>query len=127
MTVRRLKIWLIVVKNQGVSFMKKDYVLLQEIVNSNLRDYGLDEIHFEKYEGTTYSIFAFPKSYLLNIENNKDFLYESYYKILDRIIDQASFVNLYQQLESGRVSRLTILKSLSDSKERAIKKTKLID
>ncbi|WP_373740492.1 hypothetical protein [Neisseria sp.] len=106
--------------------MKEQYLALTEIVNRNLKTHNLDEIIFERFEGMSFNIFAYPKQILLDIQDDETFLREAYYKILDREIDKPAFNNLSSQLKEKKINKAQILDILYSSRERAIKKTQLV-
>ncbi|MGR5220939.1 DUF4214 domain-containing protein [Vibrio parahaemolyticus] len=107
-------------KNNG------SYDSLTEFVNSNLASNGLNTLIFERNENLTFSIYNFPCSKLLSIQNDVEFLYEAYYKILDRTIDEASLIHLSSKLKSKQITKKSVINSLFNSSERKVKKT-LID
>ncbi len=100
---------------------KQTYENLIEIVKKNSKE----KLEFERSEGIEYSIFNYPVSKLLGLENHRDFIKESYYKVLDRPVDEQNLEILFLQLDSGGVSREIILNSLIDSTEAKGKKTKI--
>ena len=106
--------------------MDKEYELLTNLVNDNLRKNDCKEIIFENYEIIDFNIYKFPISLLLKIDDNKQFIYEAYYKILDRIVDDESFNRLLNQLNNNKISKEKIIRNLFNSEERRAKQTNII-
>ena len=102
---------------------KNRYDKLTSIVNNNLAEHNINSIVFENYENLHISIYNYPLSKLLNIAEDKEFLYECYYKILDRMIDNNNLNHLLLELENGNVSRETIINNIFNSPERKKKNT----
>ena len=101
------------------------YDSLTEFVNSNLASNGLNTLIFERNENLTFSIYNFPYSKLLSIQNDVEFLYEAYYKILDRIVDETSLIHLSSKLRAKQITKKIVINSLFNSSERKIKKTSI--
>ncbi len=104
----------------------KEYFALTDFVNQQLSKEGIEEIVFESHEAIYEDILEFPINKLLDIKDDRQFLYEAYYKILDRIIDDKSFVHYSSQLENNHVTRKKLIKILFASDERKIKQTNII-
>jgi hypothetical protein len=96
------------------------------LVNKNFSKNNLDEIVFESFETIDETILAFPIEIILNIESDKQFIYEVYYKILDRIIDKKSYKYYYNQLQNENITREDLINIIFDSNERKIKQTNII-
>jgi len=103
--------------------VSSEYIKLTKLVNNNLRNSSLDAIIFELEENLNESIYNFSYRRLVSIEDNEQFLYEAYYKILDRVIDMPSYEKLYSQIENHKISKEKIIKNLINSEEAKIKKT----
>lgn len=106
---------------------KEQYEKLTNIVNQNLLADNKEMITFETYENINFNIYEFPLERLLAISDNKQFLYEACYKILDRIIDINSYNNFIEALNSGSATKASIINNLCNSKECKRKKTKIIN
>jgi hypothetical protein len=103
-----------------------EYIKLTSIVNQNLVDNNLDEIVFESFDATSKNILAFPIEALLNIESDEQFLYEVYYKMLDRIIDEKSYKYYHNQLKYKKITRNDLINVIFNSDERKIKQTNIL-
>ncbi len=102
-----------------------EYEKLIKIINHNFKENGLRTLVFESYTNLEETIYDFPSQKLLCIKDNTKFLYEAYYKILDRVIDDRSYLILMKQLEENRISKLKIIENLCNSEECKIKKTSI--
>lgn len=105
--------------------MEKIYKKLTELVKDNIVGNENELISFELASGLKYSIFDYPVETLLSIEKNEDFIYECYFKLLDRSVDLSNFTNLLNALNNDRITREDILKNIYDSRERANINTQL--
>ena len=103
-----------------------EYHALTEFVNTNLKQHGRQKIVFETAENISENIFQFPITKLLAIPTDSDFVYEIYYKILDRMIDEHTKKYFLTLLKYKTLSREDMIKDLVKSEERKRKKTKLI-
>lgn len=103
-----------------------EYQALTTLVNKNLNTNGQKSIVFETIENISENIFAFPVSKLLSISSNADFIYEIYYKILDRMIDEHTFRYFLTLLKYNLLSREDLIKDIIKSEECKKKKTKII-
>ena len=106
-----------------MSESKNRYNRLTSIVNKNLSEENMEEIIFENYDNLDISIYDYPLSKLLKIDDNREFLYECYYKMLDRIIDNNNLNHLLIKLENREVSREVIIQNMFKSPERKNKNT----
>lgn len=105
--------------------IERQYGFLVSIVNDNLKNKEIHQLVFEKYDGLYEDIFNFPIKKLLNVEDNSSFIYEAYYKILDRVVDKDSYHRFLGLLNDKKVTKDQIISTLSNSKERMLKKTNL--
>jgi len=102
------------------------YEKLCEITNENFNSYNQNEnIHFETAMGLDFSIFNYPENKLLEIEETETFIYECFYKILDRVVDDENFIKYKNLLNSGQLSKKGLIKEISNSGECQIKMTGL--
>jgi|GEM_PF-2999559 len=102
------------------------YKKLCQLTQDNLHQHNNStEIHFERAEGLSESIFFYPRNKLLEIENDEEFIRECFYKILDRPVDDAAFNSLRSALKRKRFSRQELIQTIYDSEERVKKQTKL--
>jgi len=106
-----------------MSEAKNRYNRLTSIVNKNLSQQNMEEIFFENYDNLDISIYDYPLSRLLSIDNDREFLYECYYKMLDRMIDNNNLNHLLVKLGNGSVSREVIIQNIFKSPERKNKNT----
>ncbi|SHO80459.1 hypothetical protein MNB_SV-15-1327 [hydrothermal vent metagenome] len=106
-----------------MSEAKERYNRLISIVNSNLSNHNINNITFENYDNLDISIYNYPLSKLLSIDDDKEFLYEVFYKILDRIIDKNTLNHLLLKLKNREIKREKIIKNIFNSQERIIKNT----
>ncbi|WKT00463.1 cytochrome P450 [Gallibacterium salpingitidis] len=104
----------------------EEYDKLIKIVNDNLESSDRNKIIFELFSTLSFNIYEFPYEQLLEIQDDSQFLYEVYYKILDRIIDSDSYYRLLKQLLDNKLSKEEIITLISNSKEAEIKKTNLV-
>ena len=103
------------------------YKKLCQITNDNLHQYDPQiSIHFEHPQGLAYSIFSYPKQELLDIEDAEEFIRESFYKILDRAVDENNFKKYVPLIKNKKLSKEDLLKELYASGERTIKQTQII-
>jgi len=103
-----------------------EYQALTDLVNANLQKHGRQKIVFETVENLSENIFHFPIEKLLSIPSDSDFVYEIYYKILDRMIDEHTKKYFLTLLKYKTLSREDMIKDLVKSEECIRKKTKLI-
>lgn len=100
------------------------YERLCEITVDNLHAYDPKaKIHFEESKGLPYSIFNYPIDKLLEIEGVEKFIYECFFKILDRDVDEKNLNRYKKELTSGRLTKTGLIKALSNTGERKIKMT----
>ncbi len=103
-----------------------EYKALIEITNSNLQESGQAQIVFENPNNIFANIFALPIENLLEIESDREFIFEVYYKILDRAIDESTLSYLLSLLKYKVTNRVDIIKNVTNSHECEVKKTKVI-
>ena len=102
------------------------YKRLCQLTKDNLAQHNsTTKLHFERPDGLSASIFNYPQSELLAIEDNEVFIRECFYKILDRPVDQAAFKSLRRALKTKRLSKQEVIQTIYDSEERVKKQTKL--
>ncbi len=104
---------------------KDRYDKLTSIVNNNLAEYNINSIVFENYDNLNISIYNYPLRKLLNITEDREFLYEVYYKILDRIIDINTLNHLLLKLKNKDIKREKIINNIFNSPERKKKNTNI--
>ena len=103
------------------------YILLTQYVNDNLLQKSHKEITFEYLTNLDENIHAFPIEKLMSILDDKTFIYEVYYKLLNRMIDTMRVDELLHILKNGNeTTRIQIIKDVYNSKERQGKNTQLI-
>ena len=103
-----------------------EYRALIEITNSNLQESGQAQIVFENPDNIFANIFALPIESLLEIESDRDFIFEVYYKVLDRTIDDSTLSYLLSLLKYKVTNRVDIIKNVASSHECKVKRTKVI-
>jgi len=104
--------------------MNRLYERLCEITVENLHAFDpREKIHFETPEGLPYSIFSYPKDKLLEIQGVDDFIYECFFKILDRDVDEMNLKRYKKALISGKLTKEGLIKALLNTSERGIKMT----
>jgi hypothetical protein len=102
------------------------YRKLCQITLDNLTQYNSSaKMHFEKPQGLSYSIFSYPKSVLLDIEDTEEFIRECFFKILDRSVDEFNLKKYLQAIKSNHLSKEEFIKEIATSNERQIKQTAL--
>ena len=107
--------------------MMNSYLLLTQYVNVNLLKVSRNQITFRFFENLNENIHAFPIEKLMNISNDRLFIYEVYYVILNRLIDNNRVDELLHILrDSNESARMQIIKDAYNSKERQVKNTKII-
>ena len=106
--------------------MNRLYERLCEITVDNLHAYDpLAELHFETSKGLQYSVFNYPEEKLLEIQGVENFIYECFFKILDRDVDEMNLNRYKKALTSGKLTKKGLIKALSNTNERKIKMTGL--
>jgi len=104
--------------------MNRLYERLCEITIDNLHSYDpTDKIHFETSKGLLYSIFNYPKDRLLEIQGVEEFIYECFFKILDRDVDKMNLNRYKSALISGKLTKEGLIAALLNTSERGIKMT----
>jgi len=101
---------------------------LSEITLDNFSKYKLyheDELFLDIPESISFDIQNYPVERLLNIQDNEIFIRECYFKILDRHVDQSSFVKYLDVINTGKTTKLDLIKKLNDSYEGKIRGTGL--
>jgi len=102
------------------------YENLCQLTADNLsKDHSLKKIHFESSIGLNYSIFDYPEKILLEIEGTEAFIYECFYKILDRNVDENNLKRYKKLINSGLLTKEQLIKEIFQSNERKIKMTGL--
>jgi len=103
------------------------YLLLTQYVNANLLKASRNKMTFNLFENLGENIHAFPIEKLMSIANDRLFIYEVYYVILNRLIENNKASELLRILRGGNeLTRMQIIKGTYNSKERQVKNTKII-
>ena len=106
--------------------MNRLYERLCEITVDNLHAYDpLAELHFETSKGLQYSVFNYPEEKLLEIQGVENFIYECFFKILDRTVDNENLKKYIQEIDAQRISREAFITEIYNTNERKIKMTGL--
>ncbi len=89
--------------------MNRLYERLCEITVDNLHAYdSTEKIHFETSKGLQYSVFNYPRDKLLEIQGVESFIYECFFKILDRDVDEMNLNRYKKALTSGKLTNTRI-------------------
>jgi len=104
--------------------MNRLYERLCKITVDNLHAFDPKaEIHFETSKGLPSSVFNYPKDKLLEIQGVEKFIYECFFKILDRDVDKMNLDRYKKALMSGKLTKEGLITALLNTSERGIKMT----